>query len=279
MKRNKVVYAVFFSLFMLYALSLLIPFAYILLNSFKSDFEFGENIWSLPKELIDKKDIFLNYVNAFKDWRIGEMFMNSLIITIGGTFFGVVSPMLAAYVLSKYKFKLNGLIFTIALIFMVIPNITSTAATYNLLYRFKLLNTYLGLFILYGAPFSSYFFILYSFFKGISWSYAEAAYIDGAGEFTIFLRVMLPQAMAGIAAVVVMQAIGVYNDYFYPYMYMPEVYTIATGLENISFNASTRGEYASMFASVIVASIPSVALFIVAQKTVMNNVTMGGLKG
>ena len=233
----------------------------------------------MPKELIEKKDIFLNFISAFKDWEIGEMFMNSLIITVGGTFFGVLSPMLVAYILSKYKFKLNGLIFTIALIFMVIPNITSTAATYNLLYKLKLLNTYLGLFILYAAPFSSYFFILYSFFKGISWSYAEAAYIDGASEFTVFLRIMLPQALAGIAAVVVMQCIGVYNDYFYPYMYMPQAYTIATGLQNISFNASTRGEYTSMFASVIVASIPSVILFIIAQKTVMNNVTMGGLKG
>ena len=279
MKKNKVIYAVFFSLFLIYALSLLIPFVYVFLNSFKSNFEFGESIWALPKELVGKGAVFSNYLNAFKDWKIGEMFINSIIITVGGTFFGVFSPMLVAYVLSKYKFKLNGFIFSVALVFMVIPSISTTASTYNLLFRLKLLNSYLGLFVLYAAPFSSYFFILYSYFKGISWSYAEAAYIDGAGEFTVFLKVMMPQALPGIVAVVVMQCIGVYNDYFYPYMYMPNAYTIATGLQNISFNASTRGEFTSLFAAIIVASIPSVLLFVFAQKTVMNNVTMGGLKG
>lgn len=279
MKRNKTIYSIFFILFMIYALTLLIPFCYILLNSFKSDFEFSENIWAFPKELIEQGNILINYLNAFKNWQIGEMFINSIIITAGGTFFGVVSPMVVAYVLAKYKFKLNGLIFSIALVFMVIPNLFSTAATYNLLYKFRLLNSYLGLFLLYAAPFSTYFFILYSFFKGISWSYAEAAYIDGAGELTVFLKVMMPQAVPGIVAVLVMQCIGVYNDYFYPYMYMPNAYTVATGLQNISFNAETRGEYVSLFSAIIVASIPSVVLFIFAQKTVMNNVTMGGLKG
>lgn len=87
MKKNKVIYSVFFSLFLIYALSLLIPFVYVLLNSFKSNFEFSESIWALPKELIEKGTFFSNYANAFKDWKIGEMFINSIIITVGGDFF------------------------------------------------------------------------------------------------------------------------------------------------------------------------------------------------
>ena len=279
MKYKKVTYIIATCLFMVYALSLLIPFFYVILNSFKTNGEFVNNVWSLPSKLIESGDSFQNYKKAFAEWDIASMFINTIIITVGGTFFGVLSPLLVAYTLAKYKFKLNSIIFSIALVFMVLPNTNSTVSTYTLLLNMGLLNSYIGLFLLYAGPFTSYFFILYSFFKGISWSYAEAAYIDGASDFVVFLKVMLPQAKAGVLAIVVMQAIGVYNDYFIPYMYMPNAYTIATGMQNLSYNASTTGAYVQMFAAIIVSTLPVVLLFISVQKTVMNNISVGGLKG
>jgi raffinose/stachyose/melibiose transport system permease protein/N-acetylglucosamine transport system permease protein len=263
---------------MVYALSLLLPFFYILLNSFKTNPEFGVDAWALPQKLI-KQGLFSNYTAAFKEWDIGSMFINSIVITLGGTFFGVLSPTLVAYVLAKYKFRFNSLIFSIALVFMVLPDISSTVSTYKLMLKFDLINTYFGLFLLYAKPFTSYFFILYSFFLGISWSYAEAAFIDCASDLQVCFKVMLPQATAGILAIVVMQAISVYNDYFLPYMYMPNAFTVATGLQNLSFNAQTTGAYVQMFSAIIVTSVPVILLFALMQKTIMNNVSMGGLKG
>ena len=106
------------------------------------------------------------------------------------TFLSMLSASIMAYILSKYRFIGSGLIFTLAIAFMVIPNLGTVASTYKLMSTLKLIDSLPGLLILYMGPFGSTFLLLYSYFKGISWSYAEAAKIDGAGNFTVFFRIM-----------------------------------------------------------------------------------------
>lgn len=258
----------------IYALTLIFPLLYTFMNSFKTNGEFINSVWALPKKLN-----FDNYVKAFSENNILMMFFNTIFLTVCGTFLSMFSASIMAYVLSKYKFRGSGLIFTLAIAFMVIPNLGTVASTYKLMSTLKLLDSLPGLLILYMGPFGSTFLLLYSYFKGISWSYAEAAKTDGAGNFTVFFRIMLPQARAGISAVGFMVAIGVWNDYFTPFMYLPSMYTLATGLQDLSTQATNTGAYTQLFAAVIVATMPLLIIFAFLQKTIMENTIVGGLKG
>jgi len=121
--RTKTIYIIISVVFGVYALSLIFPFLYTFLNSFKTNGEFGDNIWAWPKRLVEANDIFRNYRTALNENDLIAMMVRSAILTGVGTFTATLSPAITAYVLAKYRFKLNFPIFTLAVIFMVIPNV------------------------------------------------------------------------------------------------------------------------------------------------------------
>ncbi len=266
-------------LFGLYALSLIFPFVYILLNSFKTNGEFIDNVWSLPQKLFAQGEIFKNYAVALTESGLVDMIINSVVLTVFGTVLSTLFPVMVAYILAKYRFRFSGFIFTLAIVFMVIPNVGTAVATYELFKEFNLLDTYQGVILLYAAPFGAFFLLLYGYFKGIAWSYAEAAFIDGASDLRVFAEIMIPQAWPGISAVLLLNGINTWNDYYNPYMFMPSAKTVSTGIQNMSFNATSTGAYTELFAAMIVSLIPVVTVFILTQKVLMNNTMAGGLKG
>lgn len=273
-KHEKHVFIVVSLLFFIYAVTLIYPFFYAINNSFKTNIEFIDDIWSLPPH-----PSFKNYITAFTRYNISMMFVNTIILTLGGTFVSLLSSSVMAYVLAKYKFRGSSFIHTLAITFMLIPNLGNVAATYKMFVDLNLIGNIFGVLILYAGPFGMNFLLLYSFFKGISWTYAEAAKLDGAGNFTVFFRIMLPQARAGLATVGFMTAIGYWNDYFTPYMYLPDVETLATGLQNLATTATLRGEYVEMFAAMVIVTLPIIIVFAFMQETIINNTIAGGLKG
>lgn len=277
--KRKALFIVLSVIFGLYAVSLLFPFAYMLLNSFKTNGEFLDNVWALPKRLIEQNDLFRNYKTAFAESGLVNMLINSVVLTYFGTLVATLFPVAVAYILSKYRFKLNSIIFTVAIIFMVIPNVGTAVATYSLFLDLSLLDTYQGAIMLYAAPFGAYFLLLYGYFKGISWSYAEAAFMDGASDFRVMVSIMIPQAWPGISVVLLLNGINIWNDYYTPYMFMPNARTISTGIQAMSFNATSTGFYAELFAAVVVVLIPVIIVFLLTQKVLMNNTMAGGLKG
>lgn len=113
---------------------------------------------------------------------------------------------------------------------MAFPALGSGAAIYKLMVDWGLIDTW-GILIMFGGPFGFSFLIMYSYFKGISHTYAEAARLDGAGEFLIFFRIILPMTKAALGVIIFMGIVGSWNDYYTPYMYLPETKTLATGLQ------------------------------------------------
>ncbi|MCL2751402.1 MAG: carbohydrate ABC transporter permease [Firmicutes bacterium] len=278
--KRKAIYIIISAVFGIYALSLIFPFAYTLLNSFKTSGEFGDFPMAWPKRLLDQNDLFRNYRFALSsESGLVGMFINSAIITGVGTVTAALSPAIVAYVLSKYRFRLNTPIFTLAVIFMVVPNVGTAVSAYVLYVKLGFLNTYHGMFIQYAGPFGGFFFLLYGYFKGISWSYAEAARIDGAGNFGIFFRIMIPQALPGLSIVALLSGIGIWNDYYTAWLFMPNGKTIATGIQNMSTRAITTDAYPQLFAAMILSLIPVLLVFALLQKQLINNTMAGGLKG
>lgn len=276
-KAVKVLLWVMFALFMIYILTLMVPLYYLILNSFKKNSDFISNQWKLPSPFI-----FENYIDAFTmksgETTLAMMFVNSVLLSAGATLISVASITVTAYTLAKFRFFGRNLLVVIAISTMAFPALGSGAAIYKLMVNWGLIDTW-GILIMFGSPFGFSFLIMYSYFKGISGTYAEAARLDGAGEFRTFFQIILPMTKAALGVIIFMGIVGSWNDYYTPYMYLPETKTLATGLQAFSLNAATTGAYTQMFAAMVIGTAPMVILFIVMHKTIINNTVTGGLKG
>ena len=260
-KSEKITIYIALVIFILYAFTLIFPFFWLLLNSFKTNQDFFTNIWGLPIDWV-----FTNYVDAFglqvRNFNLFMMFGNSVFIVIVGTFISMFVSSMAAYTISKYHFFGRRAIYMIAITVMLVPSVGTIPATYQFLQQTGLYNNYLGIFLMYSGGFGFSFIMLYGYFQNLSWSYAEAAFIDGCSDFRVFLQIMLPQAMPVLCALGIVQAINLWNDYFTPYMYMPQYPTLAVGLDGIVREMTARSNWPLLFATMLITIVPILAVFI-----------------
>lgn len=263
-----------FAIFVLYSFTLIYPFIWLLLNSFKDNLSIRTDTFGLPK-----KWLVSNYAVVFKEYNIGNMFYNSITLTVGCSLASLVATTIAAYCMSKYKFKGKAFIHTFIILSMTIPTLGALPATYKLMIDTKLFGSYLGMLLMSSGAFGGHYLYLYAFFKGVSWSYAESAMLDGANNFQIFVKIMLPMAMPMVITVGVLKAIGCWNEYWMPYLFYQSHPTLAVGLYFLQVQAAQIGEYAKLFAAMMVATVPIIVFFIAFQKQIMGISIGGGLKG
>lgn len=290
---ERLTYVIVFIVFAIYALSLLAPIYYLLVNSLEGlnsylDKTAAGNTFALP---IPPRTYphWKNYGEAFREMvcrgkssktKIGlpAMFFNSLWYTILTAIFGIISSSFSAYALSRYKFIGRNLIYGIAIFTMTVPIIGSLGASIKLIKSMNLMNTPLYLVTAFGGL-GFNFLVLYGFFKNLSWSYAEAVFIDGGGHFTAFFKIMLPQAKASIFTLFLMAFIGAWNDYQTPLLYLPDYQTLASGLYKIQTRMLEEGRDPLLYAGLFISMVPVIILFSCFSNTIMKNFTMGGLKG
>ena len=222
-------------------------------------------------------DLFKHYREALDQYDILGMFVNTIILTAGGTILGTLFPCILAFILAKYDFKLKKLFYMLAITFMMVPSIGNLTATVKLFNDLNLMDTYFGVFCLYASPFGAYFFILLAYYKGLSSTYMEAAYMDGANDFYIFFKIIIPISKGGLATIALLVGLNCWNDYFNPYMYMPNVQTLSTGLQELSAN-TFGGGMLRLFAAMVCMSLPVLVAFFIGGKNMLETVSGGGLK-
>jgi raffinose/stachyose/melibiose transport system permease protein/N-acetylglucosamine transport system permease protein len=205
--------------------------------------------------------------------------LRSLLLTVVGTLVGLASTSCVSYVVAKYNFPGRNLIYAVAISIMLIPTIGSTSATYKLINDLGLYDNYIALILLYSGGFGFQFLLLHGVFKSISWQYAEAAYMDGASDFKVFTKVMLPMSMGTMVPLGILNAINIWNDYFTPYLYLKGKPTLAVGLQSMVNQMEYNANWPALFTLMLISMVPIIAVFIAFQKQIMANVTAGGLKG
>ena len=246
-------------------------------NSFKSSADFFKDIWSLPDNptTVNYKAVF-EY--KFAKTGIFGMFLNSAILVTGGVGIGILLSCMTSYIIAKYPFKGSKFIYTMVVICMMIPTTGSLSATYNLMYKLKLLNKFSGNFLMQGG-FGAVFLYLYAYFKSVSWTYAESAFIDGAGHTRVFFQIMLPQVIGGGGAFFLISFISAWNDYFSQYLFMRAKPTIAVGLQMIVNKYQSKNNWPTIFAATTVVIIPTLIFFAIFSRKIMENTSVGGIKG
>ena len=279
--QERVVLTIAFVLFAIYAVSLIYPFIWTFLNSLKSNKEFFDDGLSLPQ-----KWLFVNYKDTlttkmiYNDTNLFGMFGNSILLTVLCTIAPMVSSTLAAYATARFKrFKICKIIFNIALLVQIVPTVGSLTATYKLVHDLNMDNNYATIWLLSAGGFSFTYLMLYGCFSGISQTYSEAAKIDGAGNFRVFLQIILPQAKPVLVSLTILAFIGSWNDYLTPFLYMDDYPTVSLRLYELQSQMIYASEMPSLFCGIILSLVPIVIVFSVFQGTIMENTSAGGIKG
>lgn len=277
--RKFAIFYVVFALFALYALSLMLPFIWAFMTTFKTEAEYINNKTYFPK-IVD----WTNYIDAFKTLSANNtnmffMLLNSIWWAVGSTILAVFASTMTAYVIAKYKFFGRQLIYGIALFTMMLPIIGSLPSQYTVYSAIGILDNPLMLISTIGG-FGFNFFVLYGFFRSLPWDYVEASFLDGGGHFTTMFKVMLPMAMPVMTSLAVVAFIGVWNDYNTPIIFLENYPTLASGL--YLYQSATMQHSVDiplLFAGVLMSILPVIALFCVFQNSIMNISFGGGLKG
>jgi len=273
-----IVKIVVFAFFLLYAFTLFYALLWAFGMSLKGQEEYYSNPNGFPEAWA-----FSNFATAFKSVKVDDknmivMFFNSVWYACGGALLQVLTSAVVAYVVAKYKFPGRGFLYGLALVTMMIPIVGSFPSQYRVYKALGILDTP-GLLITKAAGFGFNFIVLYSFFKTLSWTYAEAAFIDGASHLRVFLGVMLPMAIPVMGSLFLVATIGLWNNYMEPVLFLQSYPTLTSGLYIFQLQTTRDVNYPVLFAGLLVSVIPVVLLFIFFQNTIMESMSVGGIKG
>lgn len=279
LKRFSFARTIIFIIFLVYAISLIYPLAWAFLSSLKSSVEYmTQNKMALPNLWL-----FDNYLKAFEGLNIDGknmfiMLFNSLWFTIGGTVAGVGVSCMTAYAVARYRFAGSKLIYWTAIITMMIPIVGSLPSQYKVYTALGIIETpWLLLAFMNGFGFN--FLVLHSFFESLPRSYMEVSFVDGASHFACFWKVMLPQAKAPIAALSIVSAIGFWNDYTTPLLFLKEYPTLSSGIYMYQVINTRILDMPVLFAGVLMSAVPVLLLYAFFQDKIMNISLEGGIKG
>jgi len=262
-----------------WALLTTFPLAWAVLSSFKTDEQILTDPWGLPSALR-----WENWVRAWNQAHIGRYFLNSVIVVTGSLTLTMLLGAMAAYVLARYEFRGNRIVYYLFVGGMMFPVFLALVPLFFVVQDLGLLATLPGLMLVYAAyslPFTVFF--LTAFFRTLPTSVGEAALVDGCSHFGLFFRVMLPMARPGLISVGIFNFLGQWNQYVLPIVLMQgqgaeKKWVLAQGLTALAVHEGYRGDYSGLFAGVAIAMLPVLLAYLVFQRQVQSGLTPGHLK-
>lgn len=263
----------------LVALVMLYPLLWLVGATFKTNAEIFSDVGFWPQRLD-----FGAYVKGWKtstEYSFATYFLNSFAICIPRIAVTVVSCVLVAYAFARFEFWGRRLLFGIMIATMMLPLIVLRLPQFLMFRQFEMLDTWLPLILPSAFATDTFFvFMLVQFLRGIPRDMEEAAVIDGCNALQLLLRIIVPLLQPAIISVVVFQFIWTMNDFMGPLIYLASVekYPVALALK-MSIGATEEVEWANVIAISVVALLPSVLVFFLAQRHFIDGAASSGIKG
>ena len=272
---EKVILAVTYALLWIFTIMCLYPIFWLVLSSFKTNKELYINPWGFPENWD-----FVNYVSAVVKGKVLTYFGNSVIIAIASVIIIAILSTMVSYAITRMQWRLSGLVYNIFLLGMMIPIYAMIIPLFSIFKSMRILDSYWAVIIPHvavGMPMS--IFIICGFMKSIPRELEESAVIDGASIYQCFGRIVLPIARSSIVTVAVVQFINVWNDLLLPRIFLTSAdkMTLPVGLTN--FQAQYSTDYVGMISAVIITIIPSIVVYIILHKQIMEGMVAGAVKG
>ena len=260
----------------LWSVVVIVPLLWTVMTSFKTTNEIFASPFALPKQWN-----FDNYVNAWTTAGIGTYFFNTVIVVGFGLVIVMTLGAMCAYVLARYQFFGSRVIYYLMLAGLTFPIFLAIVPLFFVLQGIGLLNTLPGLILTYVAfalPFTVFF--LYPFFKDLPNEIAEAAEVDGAGEWRKFFQVMLPMAKPGMASVAIFNFIGLWNQFLLPVALNTDRdnYVLSQGMAAFASQAGYAVDFGALFAAVVITVVPVFVVYVIFQRQLQGSVTGGTIK-
>ena len=251
------------------AIVALLPILVVFIGSFKSSQEFlTSGVLELPKSLD-----FSNYKTAFINGQMLLGFKNTLIIFVVSMLGKLTLASMFAYAMSRFDFRLKKPILTLFVLAMLIPGITSQVATFQIINSLGLFNKIWSVILLNLGTDVISVYVFLQYLDEIPVSLDESAFLDGAGYFGIFWRIILPNLKAPIVTMLIISGVGVNNDFYSPFLYMPDrnLKVISTAL--FAFKGPYGTNWPVILAGVVIVILPILIVFLTLQKYIYNGVS------
>lgn len=251
----------------------LFPFYYLLTSSFKN----SAAIFKMPPDWWPKTFAYKNYVALFKGQPAFRWAMNSFFVSLITTLLVVACASLAAYAVSKLHFTGRRTIYMIFIGALMIPKEIFIVPLFQIITKFNLADTYAGM-IFPNVASTFGVFLLKGFFDTVPDSIRESGKLDGAGELTVFTKLVLPIVKPGIGALFILNFVNIWNDYLWQMLIArsKNMMTLMVGTASIMQEISPNFGY--KMAGAAVASIPMLIIFICFQRYFTSGITMGSVK-
>lgn len=261
----------------IYSLSILIPFLYMLMNSFKTSREFYANIWSFPSKI----DL-TNYLLALQKTKLDIYALNTIYIVVMAVILTLAMASMLAYVITRLRFKWSKTLYKYFLLGLLIPQILAVLPLFMIARTIGLYNTRAILIIAYSVfelPFAV--FVLTAFFKTLPKELEQAAMIDGAGYFTTFIKIIIPLAKPGLITVGVFAFLDYWNEYILPLTLIVDEpkKTVSLAILKLQVASTVKQEWGALFASCILVILPVLIIYGIFQRNLTEGLTAGGIKG
>lgn len=268
------------------AISIIIPVLWVLLASIKQNSEFYGSPWNLPKGFY-----LQNFIDAIEKAKMGEYFLNSVVVTAIALVLLLIVAIPVSYVLARFNFRGRKLINTLFMSglfinvnYIVVPIFLMLLGwderIMKILDRGIFLDNIFVLAIVYAStaiPFTIY--LISNFFRTISKTYEEAAFIDGAGYFKTMFSIMIPMARPSIITVILFNFLSFWNEYIIALTLLPGTSkTLPVGLINLMQAQRAAANYGQMYAGLVLVMLPTLILYMLVQKKLTQGMTIGGVK-
>jgi ABC-type glycerol-3-phosphate transport system permease component len=253
-------------------LTMLLPFLWMVLTSLKTLPEVASPGWA---PLVPQ---WGNYAEVFQKIPFARFFANSLLVAGWTTLLQVFTSAMAAYSFSRLQWPGRDKMFMAYLATTMLPGLVMMVPNYQMMIRLGLMDSLAGLVL--PASFSAFgTFLLRQFMLSIPSSLDEAAEIDGASKWQVFLDVILPLARPGLITITIFTFLGSYNSFFWPLVLLRSVdnYTLPVGM--LFFDSVSGATTHLLMAAVTMAVLPMVVIFVFCQRYLVEGIATGGVKG
>lgn len=253
----------------------IIPLATIIINSFRTNQEINLNMLGLPKGLD-----FQNYLVAWEKGGYASAYVNSLIIGAGTAFVELFVIGFAVYGIQKTDCYFKKFFSTYFVAGLAIPSFTILVPLFSFYNQAELLNTRVGIIIIYVATNMSFnYMFLSAFFEGMSRELDEAARIDGATEMQNFIYNIIPMAKPIFTSIILITFVNTWNEFLFSNTFLQEKTMRTVSLRFYNFVGSTSVEYGYVYAAAIISILPVVLIYMFTQDKFIEGMTAGSVKG
>lgn len=260
----------------LVALIWLVPFVFIIFTSLKSNAQLFRGSPFLPPTPPE----WSNYVEAWKTGNFSRYALNSFIIAIVKVPLGIFIASLAAFALTRLRFRYQRALLMLMVLGTMIPVQIALGPIFRMVLGLGLLNTYVGIwlpYIAFGLPYQ--IFLMQGFFRSVPKELDEAAYIDGCSKFTLYWRIILPLSLPVLVALFILDFVSTWNEFGIALVILQssEMWTVPLGL--MGFQGQFSSQFGPLNAGIVISIIPALIVYLIFQRYFVSGLAAGAVKG